>query len=39
MLKTSEPSTIQLTLYYNEIKYLNLLYTYFSHNNTNYVDR
>ena len=38
MLKTSEPSTIQLTLYYNEIKDLNLLYTYFSHNNTHYDD-
>ena len=38
MLKTSEFSTIQLTIYYNEIKDLNLLYTYFSHNNTNYDD-
>ena len=38
MLKTSEPSTTQLTIYYNEIKDLNLLYTYFSHNNTNYDD-
>ena len=38
MLKTSEPSTTQLTIYYNEIKDLNLLYTYFSHSNTNYDD-
>ena len=38
MLKTSEPSTSQLTIYYNEIKDLNLLYTYFSHSNTNYDD-